>query len=610
MCGIVGFNTNGIDKPQTILKKMTDRIVHRGPDGEGFFTDETISLGHRRLSIVDLQTGDQPLYSKDDNYVLIANGEIYNHVELREELEEDGYEFQTRSDCEVLIYGYDKWKNDLPKHLRGMFAFAVYDRKNKTLFAARDHFGIKPFYYYKNGSDFMFCSEIKSLLEHPNFKKEVNYDALKMYVLFQYSVKVETMFKNVYKLLPGHSIEYKDGQVKIERYSKLTYDKKDADYQKTKDELRQVLLDSIKYHQITSDVEVGSYLSGGVDSSYVVDVARPNKTFSVGFEYEDFDETRDAQDFSKMLNIKNYRKIINADEFFEYLPTIMYHTDEPHANLSTVPLFFLSEVAQQQVKVVLSGEGADEMFAGYDLYKDHPLLGAYLKLPMFIRRGIRAVVKPLPQFKGKNTLVRYARPFDEHYIGHGTYMEEEEANAILRKDLRTDETTHDLFYDFTQEIEGNERLTKKLLLDFEYWLPHDILLKADKMSMAHSVELRTPFMDIEVYNYARKIPNKFLINKGEGKFIFRDIAREKLPEAWSQRRKLGFPVPFRRWIREEKYYNYVKEYFNKDYVDMFFDKEYINQLLEDHYSRKKNTARKVYNILCFLIWYDVFFVAN
>lgn len=608
MCGIVGFNTNNIKEPNKVLKNMTDRIIHRGPDAEGFFSDEVMSLGHRRLAILDLQTGNQPLYSKDENYVLVANGEIYNYEELKKQLINDGYEFQTKSDSEILIYGYDKWRNDLPNHLRGMFAFAIYDKKNKNLFAARDHFGIKPFYYYWNNGNFMFASEIKSLLEHPDFVKEVNTDALKMYLMFQYSIKEESLFKNVYKLLPGHYLNYKNGKLTIERYSKLTYDKKPANYEKMKNELRQVIEDSIKYHQITSDVEVGSYLSGGVDSSYVVDVARPNKTFSVGFEYKDFDETSFAKEFSNMLNIKNYSKNISADEFFDILPTIMYHTDEPHANLSTVPLYFLSGIAEEQVKVVLSGEGADEMWAGYAEYNEHPLIRAYLHVPLIVRKGIRNVAKIFPHFPGQNTLKRYGRPFDEHYNGHGTYMEEYEANLMLKENLRTDETTSDLFKDFTKEIEGNDRLTKMLLFDFEYWLPHDILLKADKMSMAHSVELRTPFMDIDVYNYSRKIPNKFLVKNRIVKYIFRDIAQEKLPEEWSKRKKLGFLVPFRRWLRQEKYYNYVKDYFNKDYVKKFFDKEYINQLLDDHYNNKLNTSRKVYNILCFLIWYEVYFV--
>lgn len=609
MCGIVGFNTNGLKNYEKVLKKMNDRIIHRGPDGEGFYTDDYICLGHRRLSIIDLESGDQPILSKDENYVLIANGEIYNYVELKEELINDGYEFKTKSDSEVLIYGYDKWKTDLPKHLRGMFAFAVYDKANKTVFGARDHFGMKPYYYYKNGDDFMFGSEIKSFLEHPNFKKEVNTDALKMYLLFQYSVKEETLFKNVYKLLPGHYFTYKDGKLDIGQYSKLTYDKKDEGYEKMKNELREVILDSIKYHHITSDVEVGSYLSGGVDSSYVVDVVRPDKTFSVGFEYKDFDETSLAKDFSKMLGIKNYSKNITADEFFDALPAIMYHTDEPHANLSTVPLYFLSGVAHEHVKVVLSGEGADEMWAGYACHYDPYLLRAYLRLPQFFRTGVRNICKHLPHFPGRNTLIKYGRPFDEHYIGHGTYMEEPEANMMLKKELRNDDTTHELFKDFYKDVDPKEEmLTKKLQLDFAYWLPHDILLKADKMSMAHSVELRTPFMDIEVYNNARKIPNKYLLKEGQGKYIFRDVAFDKLPKEWAKRKKLGFPVPFRRWIRQEKYYKYVKYYFTQDYVKDFFDYDYINQLLDDHYHDKTNNARKVYNILCFLIWYKVYFV--
>lgn len=612
MCGIVGFVDNKKSKEKKdIIKKMADRIAHRGPDQEGFYTDEVVALGHRRLSIIDLsKKGGQPIYNEDKSKMIIFNGEIYNYESLKEDLIKKGYKFKTKTDTEVILHGYTEYKEKLFAKLRGMFAFVIYDREKNELIGARDHFGIKPFYYYKDGKTFMFGSEIKSFLEHPDFKKEVNTDALKMFLIFQYSVHEETFFKNVYKLKPGHFFKYKNGKLTIKEYFEVKYEKTNKSYDTYKKELTEVLEDSIKYHQMTSDVEVGSYLSGGVDSSYVVSVAKPDKTFSVGFDMPGFDETMYAKDLSDMLNIKNYQKKITSDEFFDILPTIMYHTDEPHANLSTVPLYFLSGIAHEKVKVVLSGEGSDEMFAGYNEYYEPALLRAYAKLPLGFRSFVGKVVSPLPHFPGQNTLKLYAKPFYERYIGHGSYMPEEEANEILREDLRTNETIGDVIKPYYDKVKDFDDVTKKMYIDMNFWLPQDILLKADKMTMANSIELRVPLLDSYLFNYSRQIPTKYLVKDKQTKYLFRDIANEKIPEEWSKRRKLGFPVPFSRWAREEKYYKKIKEVFNKEYVDNFFDKKFINTLLDDHYNNIKNNGRKIYNIYVFLIWYEVYFIKN
>lgn len=610
MCGIVGF----IDKKSTkeknkIIKEMAQKIAHRGPDGEGYFTNDLVALGHRRLSIIDIEGGAQPLYNKDKSMVIVFNGEIYNYQALKDELIKKGYEFHSKTDTEVILHGYAEWKDDLYNKLRGMFSFVIYDKKNNEVIGARDHFGIKPFYYYLKDEEFMFGSEIKSFLAHPDFQKEINKDALKMYLIFQYSVKEETFFKNVYKLKPGHFFRYKDGNLDISPFYELSYEKhqNEKSYDAIRRELTSVLEDSIYYHQMTSDVEVGAYLSGGVDSSYVVSVAKPDKTFSVGFSYEGFDETDYAKDLSDMLGIKNYRKKISADDFFDALPKIEWHTDEPHANLSTVPLYFLSELTRQEVKVALSGEGADEMFGGYNEYNDPFLLKMYLHVPLLIRKGIRAISRHLPHFPGRNTLIKYGLPFNERYIGHGTFMEEWEANKMLSDNLKSDETIADILEPVYSKVKNEDELTKKMFIDFHFWLPQDILLKADKMSMSHSIELRTPLMDIDVFRYARTIPNHFLLKDKETKYIFRDISKKKVPEEWAKRRKCGFPVPFSKWIREEKFYQLVKTAFNKDFVDEFFDKDYINLLLDNHYSKKENNGRKIYNIYCFLVWYQQYF---
>jgi len=609
MCGIVGFVDNIKKREKSkIIKAMADEIIHRGPDGEGYFVDDYVALGHRRLSIIDVEGGGQPIFNQDKSKAIIFNGEIYNYQALRDELMQMGYVFQTKTDTEVILHGYSAWKDDLFQKLRGMFAFVIYDIKNKEVIGARDHFGMKPFYYYKKDDEFFFASEIKSMLVHPNFKKEMNKDALKMYLIFQYSVKEETFFKNVYKLKPGHYFHYKDGKLDISSYFNLEYQKHTKkDYETMKNELKDVLEDSIYYHETTSDVEVGSYLSGGVDSSYVVSVSKPDKTFSVGFSYKGFDETDYAKDLSDMLGIKNYRKKISPDEYFKALPKVEWHADEPYANLTTVPLFYLSELTRKQVKVALSGEGSDEMFAGYNEYNDPFLLRMYIHFPLFIRKGIRGVCRHLPHFPGRNTLIRYGLPFNERYIGHGTFMEEDEANKILASDLRNDEKISDIINPVYEKVKNCDELTKKLFIDFHFWLPQDILLKADKMSMAHSIELRTPLMDIDVFRFAATIPNKYLVRKNETKSLFRAVAKDKIPSEWAKRRKCGFPVPFSKWLKEEKYYNLVREAFLKDYVSEFFNQNYILKLLDNHYAGKENNGRKIYNIYCFLVWYQQYF---
>jgi len=611
MCGIVGFIDNKPKKEKTaIIKKMADRIKHRGPDDAGYYTDDIVALGHRRLSIIDLNSGRQPIYNETKTKVIVFNGEIYNYQALKEELICKGHKFTTETDTEVLIHGYEEFKEDLFPRLRGMFAFVIYDKETGELIGARDHFGIKPFYYYLSKNEFMFTSEIKTFLEHPDFKKEVNTDALKMYLIFQYSVHEETFFKNVFKLKPGHYFKYKDGNLEVKCYFKVKYNKGKKSYNEYREELKNVLEDSIKYHQITSDVEVGTYLSGGVDSSYVASFAHPDKSFTVGFDLKGFDETKMAKDLSDIIGIKNYSKYISGDEFFDILPTIVYHTDEPHANLSTVPLYFLSALASSEVKVVLSGEGSDEMFGGYNEYYEPLSLRMYTKIPLFIRSFIGHMVKPLPHFPGQNTLIRYGKPIYERYIGHGSYMTEEEANKILNEKTRTNETIGDLLKPLCDEIKYESDVTKKMYIDMNFWLPQDILLKADKMSMANSLELRVPLLDIEVFNTAKKIPSKYLVKDKETKHIFRNIAFEELPEEWAKRQKLGFPVPFGAWAREEKYYKIIKKYFNKPYVSKFFDKDYINKLLDEHYNDIKRSSLKLYNIFIFLIWYEVYFVSE
>lgn len=611
MCGFVGFvGKQSKEEKRKIIKDMANMIVHRGPDSDGYYIDDNVALGFRRLSIIDLDKGSQPIYNEDKSMVIVFNGEIYNYKELKEGLINKGHKFKTNTDTEVILHGYEEYKEELFNKLRGMFSFVIYDIKNNTLLGVRDPFGIKPFYYYKNDKEFMFASEIKGMLVNPNFKKEINDKSLKMYLIFQYSVFEETFFKNVYKLKPGHYFIYKNNNLEVKEYFDIIYQKEDKPYEEYQREITKVLEDSIKYHKVTSDVEVGSYLSGGVDSSYVVAKAKPDKTFSVGFEENGFDETKLAHDFSDIMHVKNSSRYISKEDFFSSLPKVQYYTDEPHANLSTVPLLFLSELAVKDVKVVLSGEGSDEMFGGYNEYLEPNIVKLYMKLPSFIKKSMASVSKKLPHFPGKNTIIKYSKPFCERYIGHAQVMTEEEANSILIDRLKDDMTTTDVLRPYYDKVKNEDDILKKMYIDMNFWLPQDILLKADKMTMANSLELRVPFLDKEVWDVARKIPTKYLIRNNKTKEIFRSVAAKEMPEDWSSRRKLGFPVPFSKWIREEKYYLEVKKYFNEDYVSKFFNQEKINKLLEDHYHNKENNGRKIYNIYIFLIWYKVYFIDN
>lgn len=607
MCGFVGFYSEKITNKELVIKEMSDKIIHRGPDSAGFHCDESIAFGFRRLSIIDLEEGSQPIYNKDKTKVIIFNGEIYNYKDIKEDLLAKGYQFKTQTDTEVILYGYEAYGVEILQKLRGMFAFLIWDTKKKELFGARDHFGIKPFYYAPMGEELLFGSEIKSFMNFPGFKKEVNEKALKQYLVFQYPVLEETFFKNVFKLRPGHYFTYKNGIMDIQKYFELKFEFKEKSLEEYVDLIQEYVKDSVEYHN-HADVEVGAFLSGGVDSSYVVATAMPHKTFSVGFENEGFDETVYAKDLSSRLGIENHSKVITKDDFFEAIPLVQYYSDEPHANLSSVPLFYLSKLASEHVKVVLSGEGADELFAGYNEYEEPAINKLYAKLPMSFRRSLYNKYKDKPHFSGQTIIKKFGQTVEERYIGQAKIMSDDQANSILKPKYKSSTKASDLTAKYYKDVQNFDDVTKKSYLDMNMWIIDDILLKADKMTSANSIEGRTPLLDKEMWNLARQIPTKYKVHKTETKYVFRLAAKKKLPEDWAKRRKAGFLVPFVEWIKDEKYYNIVKERFNEPYVSEFFDVKAINQLLEDHYQGKSNEGRKIYTIYAFLIWYDQYFV--
>lgn len=613
MCGFIGFFDTR-EKKEVIVERMMDRVIHRGPDMGGKYIDAHCGLGFRRLSILDLsEAGAQPLYSEDGNKILVFNGEIYNYTEIREDLMAKGYKFKSNTDSEVLIHGYDEYGEALVNKLRGMFAFCIWDKVEQKVFAARDNFGIKPFYFYEyeyNGQKaLMIASEIKAFLDHPSFEKEVNKKALKPYLTFQYSAQPdETFFKGVKRLKPGHYFTYQNGEMNIQKYWEVNFNDQHKTLEENIADIRAVIDDSVKMHK-QSDVPVGSFLSGGVDSSYITERLMPDKTFSIGFAEDTFDETTHAEDLSNILNIENIKRTIDADDCLGMLPTIQYHMDEPQSNPSTMPLYFLSKlVKDNDVTVVLSGEGADEIFGGYEWYGLDEGQKKLKKLPNFILKPAASLAKHLPNFRGKTTLLRAGRPVEETFIGQALVFEEDEAKDILNSDYQQSRSVKDITDKVYSLIQGKDDVTKKQFLDIKLFMAGDILQKADKMSMAHSLELRVPFLDKEVMKVGEQIGSEQKITNGTTKYVLRKAAEKSLPEEWFKRKKKGFPVPIKLWFQEEKYYQFVKEYFQADYVDQFFDREKINQLLDDHYQGVVNNARKIYTVLVFLVWYKRYFI--
>ncbi|MEK4700969.1 asparagine synthase (glutamine-hydrolyzing) [Solibacillus sp. FSL R7-0668] len=613
MCGFIGYinGTNKIDHHQTI-ERMMNTIIHRGPDSGGIYTDDKVTLGFRRLSIIDLSdAANQPMYSADGNIVLVFNGEIFNFQELRADLVARGYSFTTQSDSEVLIYGYIEFGVEFVKQLRGMFAFCVWDKKKDLQFIARDGFGIKPLYYtsYTYDQTFIFGSEIKSFLPHPSFIKELNKEALRPYLTFQYNSMDETFFKGVYKLPPAHYMVIQNGKKNIVQYWNKKFDAQEAPLEKYVEEIRETMRNSVKAHKI-SDVKVGSFLSGGVDSSYITALLRPDKSFSVGFlDYEEmFDETSLAKDLSNTLDVQNERKYITADECFEALPKIQWHMDEPQSNLSSLPLYFLSQLAAKDVTVVLSGEGADEVFGGYSWYQSSNKMRQYEKVPFSVRKALGSVAEMFPKNRYTQFLIKGGQTVEQRFIGHAIVWEEQDALKVLKPDYQNGPSVNSITKRIYDEIPSGDDVTKMQYLDFHLWMPGDILLKADKMSMAHSIELRVPFLDKEVMELAKKIPSNYRVNTTNTKYALRQASYQELPEEWVKRPKLGFPVPIRHWLREEKYYKLVKELFNEDFAKEFFDTDQLVGYLDEHFEGKANRGRYIWTVYVYLVWYKCFFV--
>ncbi|MBM7646064.1 asparagine synthase (glutamine-hydrolyzing) [Scopulibacillus daqui] len=612
MCGFVGYISNKLLKPndheQNLMPERTEIITHRGPDDDGFYTDDTVQLGFRRLSIIDLEGGHQPLSYENDRYHIIFNGEIYNYLELKKTLKDKGYQFATTSDTEVILALFTDKREEAFKELRGMFGIVIWDKQEKELYAARDPFGIKPFYYMETEDGTFFASEKKSLLIGKD-TDPVSQAALQHYLTFQFVPEPYTMAESIKRLEPGHYLKKKVGdELKVQAYWKPEFHPVNQTLDEVKEKIRNVLRDSVKIH-MRSDVPVGAFLSSGIDSTSIVALAKEFhpaiKTFTVGFERQGYSEIDIAKDSAEKLGVENIHTVITPEAFVNELPKIIWHMDDPVADPAAIPLYFVAKEASKHVKVVLSGEGADELFGGYNIYREPLALNWFNKIPSPGKSAIKAIAQMLPDdVKGKSYFMRGCTPIQKRYIGNAFMFDEDEKKFVLKTHQDTRHFT-DITSPIYQRAASYQDVEKMQYVDMHTWLRGDILVKADRMTMAHSLELRVPFLDKEVFNVASSIPASLKTAEKTTKFALREAMRGIVPDSILYRKKLGFPVPIRVWLKNELY-DWAKNIIRDSQTEEFINKSYVLKLLEDHKNGKRDNSRKIWTVLVFMIWHQIY----
>ncbi|KIL16596.1 MULTISPECIES: asparagine synthase (glutamine-hydrolyzing) [Bacillus] len=612
MCGFVGvFNHRPLSETteqEELIKQMNRLIVHRGPDDEGYFHDEHVGFGFRRLSIIDVEHGKQPLSYEDEKYWIIFNGEIYNYVELKEELVKKGYTFSTDSDTEVLLATYRHYKEEAASKLRGMFAFLIWDKEAQLLYGARDPFGIKPLYFTQMDEQVYFASERKSLMA---VNENILFDetALQQYMSFQFVPEPNTLDQKVHKVEPGHQFTLRPGQeIEFKTYWKVQFKPEQTQEQKLIEEVRDAIYDSVKIH-MRSDVPVGSFLSGGIDSSFIVSVAKefhPElKTFSVGFQQDGFSEVDVAKETADKLGLQNFSAVISPEEYMNELPKIVWHLDDPLADPAAIPLYFVAKEAKKQVTVVLSGEGADELFGGYNIYREPLSLKPFESVPSMLKKLLLRLARLMPEgMKGKSFIVRGCTPLEERYIGNAKIFEEPVKKNLL-KQYDPNITYRDVTKTYFEESAGYSDINKMQYVDIHTWMRGDILLKADKMTMANSLELRVPFLDKVVFEAASKIPEELKTKDGTTKYLLRKAAEGIVPDHVLNRKKLGFPVPIRHWLKNEMN-AWAKDIIKNSQTDEYINKAYVLDLLNEHCAGKADHSRKIWTVLIFMIWHSIY----
>jgi asparagine synthase (glutamine-hydrolysing) len=610
MCGFVGvIHQDGNSVDLSDIKTMNNVITHRGPDDEGYFENDDISVGFRRLSIIDLAHGGQPLSYGDQRYWIVFNGEVYNYVELRDELKADGYTFKTDSDTEVILGMYKKYGTETAKYLRGMFAFVIWDTETHEIYGARDHFGIKPLHYAKHDDNIYFASEKKAIIKLLDDER-IDDDALQNYMTYQYVPDPSTLTPSIKRIPAGHYFTKKPGEdMVVTRYFRPVFTPQiNSDEKKMTQAVTDALRDSVAKH-MRADVTVGSFLSGGVDSSIIVALARelsPKiKTFSVGFEREGYSEIDVAKETAERLDVENISKVITAEEFAKEFPKFVYSMDDPLADPAAVPQYFLAKLARQYCKVALTGEGADEIFGGYTIYNEPNSLKMFDKIPNSLNHMLHAVAQIVPYgVKGRSFIERGTTPIEKRFVGNAKIFMEPEKRQLLKRynpDLPYTTVTKPL-YDANQNLDDITRMED---IDMNTWLIGDLLLNADRTTMAASLELRTPFIDKEVFAVAKSIPADLKVAHNTTKYILRKAAESFTPDNVLYRRKLGFPVPVRFWLKNELA-DWAESLINDAQVDEYINKDYVLGLLHDHQAGKRDNSRKIWTVLTFMMWHQVY----
>ena len=622
MCGLLGMlaATGNVDKYVDALERSLPCMRHRGPDAAGTWHDGDAAFGFNRLSIIDLEHSHQPLRwgpeDQPDRYAMTFNGEIYNYVELREELKGLGYTFHTEGDGEPIVVGYHHWGKDVVNHLRGMFGIVIWDTHTKTMFAARDQFGIKPLYYATTEAGTVFASEMKCILEMADeLGLDLNLDrrAIEHYVDLQYVPEPESLHANIRRVESGCTVTLRPGEdVVAERYFKPRFpvqQVKQGEEQQLFNRIAEALEDSVAKH-MRADVTVGSFLSGGIDSTAIATLAKRHNpdllTFTTGFEREGYSEVDVAAESAEAIGVEHIVKIVSPEEYAESIPKIMWYLDNPVADPSLVPLYFVAQEARKHVKVVLSGEGADELFGGYTIYKEPLSLAPFEKIPSPLRRGLGKLSQVLPEgMKGKSLLNRGSMTMEERYYGNARSFNFEQMQRVIpwaKREWDHREVTAPIY----AQSEDFDPVARMQHLDLFTWMRGDILVKADKINMANSLELRVPFLDKEVFKVAESIPYDLKISHGTTKYALRKAMEQIVPAHVLHRKKLGFPVPMRHWLAGDELYGWAQDTINESQTEDIFNKKEVLEMLKEHRDGVSDHSRRLWTVLSFMIWHGIF----
>lgn len=624
MCGFVTLLTANDDAQSYVsaVESSLECMHHRGPDSAGTWNDAHAVFGFNRLAIIDLEQSHQPLRwgpaGNEQRYALSFNGEIYNYVELRQELSSFGYTFNTEGDSETIVVGYHHWGKDVVDHLRGMFAFTIWDTEEKSLFVARDQFGIKPLYYATTAVGTVFASEKKSILQLAdalNLGLDLDRRAIQHYVDLQYVPEPESLHKEIRRVESGCTVTLKPGgSVEAQRYFHPDFAVRpvaQGEEQKLFDAIAETLENSVAKH-MRADVTVGSFLSGGIDSTAIAALAKrhnPNLlTFTTGFEREGYSEIDVAAESAEAIGAEHIVKVVSPEEYAEAIPKIMWYLDDPVADPSLVPLYFVAETARKHVKVVLSGEGADELFGGYTIYKEPLSLAPFEKVPAPLLKGLRKLGEVLPEgVKGKSLLDRGTQPMESRYYGNARNFNFEQLERVLpwaKPEWDHREVTAPI-YAQSREL-GMDPVARMQHLDLFTWMRGDILVKADKINMANSLELRVPFLDKEVFELAQTIPHELKIAEGTTKYALRRAMEQIVPAHVLHRKKLGFPVPMRHWLAGEELHGWAQDTINESQTEHIFNKPAVLEMLKEHRDGVSDHSRRLWTVLAFMIWHGIF----